>query len=869
MKYLYLFFILIFPFLLFGQADDGPTTQIYSQGNYYKAIALADYNGDGVADVWSANSSNNHIEIWTYSTEKDSLVLVNEITGLSSPSNYIHDLAVADLDNDGDMDAVATLRNAGSFLCINNGDSSWTVSKLDDSYGWQVIIADYNMDQSLDILLATDWSYLKIYYGDGLGGFTQGIAPQSAFKYGDSKGMNAVDVDNDGDPDIVGISAEWTNSGTNRYIMRAYQNDLSAATPSWGSFNVLQDSLTMLPSYVKSSNNSAGDVNGDGYIDQVCFTSDNDILIFYGASDQSGFYFQKADTLLKSFHSAFSSVSLIDLDDDSDLDIFAFGYDNFDGLLLFKNDGNGNLDSNYIPLGAGLGNFHSVKGGDIDGNGTTDIIGARYDLVSSSDDGFQVFFFPKQKEQSDSIIYVNQSADGRYDGSSWQNAYICLQDALLNARPGTQIWVAGGIYRPDDYCGGEKTISVNDPRDVAFNIPDSVSIYGGFSGFETNIDERSGQDTTILSGDIGTETDPTDNTYHVIITGGNNIIDGIVISDGYADGSEAPDNTGGGIYNSADNIVVANCIIRDNYAKGGGGITNTRVGKPTNNIEIRNSAFINNKADEGAGIGNWDAPTSIDHCVFAADSATGMGGAVYNWGANSDAYITHCTFYANAAGDSALGGAVHSRASGIYTDIINCIFWDNSSDIGYGSETHGSVTRVYYSDLQQTDYIQGSDNISEDPMFIDSPSFNFSLTEGSPCIDAGTELLVIGSDTLFIGDSSSYKGNAPDMGAFESDYTTAVNEKLANIPQNFKLMQNYPNPFNPTTTIRYMLAENAHVVLSVYDVQGRKVRTLIDNRQKAGSHTIQFNASNLASGIYIYEIKAGSYTQMKKMILVR
>ncbi len=860
MKFYYFIVLLLLPVFIFG--EDGPVVQEYSPGNFYKAIALADYNGDGVVDVWSANSTNNHVEIRSYSQEKDSLVMVAEIAddGLPTPDAHIHDIAVADLDKDGDMDAVLTFRWNGTYICMNEGDSTWSISHLDGTYGWQVVIGDFDNDTNPDIMLATDWIYLKIYYGDGSGQFTAGAAPSSAFSNGDSKGMNAVDVDGDGDLDLMGLAGEWTQSSTNRYYLRVYKNELNETDTTWSSSIGPQDSLTLYPNWVQSSNNSAGDLNGDGYMDQVCFTYDNNIIIFYGGSDENGLFWT-ADTLLKNYADPFSSVTMLDLNGDSKLDILATGYDHFDGLIFFANEGNGQFDSNYVELGNGFGDFHSVKSGDIDGNGTVDLVGSKYNFETHSNDGFQIYLFPKEK--SDSIIYVDQSATGKENGTSWQDAYRSLQDALNNAADGAQVWVAKGTYYPV-YFEDQRGV---DPRTYSFEIPKNVSLYGGFSGTEMSPQERTFQDTTILSGDIDNPDDPGDNSYHVVTTDGNNRIDGFVIGEGNAN-SDSPYDMGAGIYNLSDSITVTNCTFRDNYAVQGAGMANSRIGAFTHYIEIKNCTFSHNRAENGAGIGNWDCPTYIERCLFVADSVTNMGGAVFNWGALSNADIIHCTFYANAAGDSSLGGAVHSRASGIYTNLINCILWNNSSDIGYGSETHGAVTHVYYSDLQDTT-IQGSNNIFEDPLFADPASFDFSLSQGSPCIDAGTDLLIVDTDTLYQSDSTSYKGAAPDMGAFESENSTALARTEQGIPADFELMQNYPNPFNPTTTIRYRLSQKGHVNLTVYDIQGRKVKTLVNGQQTAGTYSVRFNGVKLASGIYLYKIATGRFTKIKKMILVR
>jgi hypothetical protein len=88
-------------------------------------------------------------------------------------------------------------------------------------------------------------------------------------------------------------------------------------------------------------------------------------------------------------------------------------------------------------------------------------------------------------------------------------------------------------------------------------------------------------------------------------------------------------------------------------------------------------------------------------------------------------------------------------------------------------------------------------------------------------------------------------------------------------PQTFELSQNYPNPFNPLTTIGYDLPDGAEVELSVYDMTGRKVRTLVREYANAGSYEVTFDASELASGVYFYRLTAGSNTTVRKMVLMK
>jgi hypothetical protein len=95
------------------------------------------------------------------------------------------------------------------------------------------------------------------------------------------------------------------------------------------------------------------------------------------------------------------------------------------------------------------------------------------------------------------------------------------------------------------------------------------------------------------------------------------------------------------------------------------------------------------------------------------------------------------------------------------------------------------------------------------------------------------------------------------------------NNMITNIPKSFELSQNYPNPFNPTTTIKYQIPKDAFVSIKIYDILGREIYSLVNENKQAGYYSVNFNGSNLASGIYFYRIKAGDYVNVKRMALIK
>ena len=137
--------------------------------------------------------------------------------------------------------------------------------------------------------------------------------------------------------------------------------------------------------------------------------------------------------------------------------------------------------------------------------------------------------------------------------------------------------------------------------------------------------------------------------------------------------------------------------------------------------------------------------------------------------------------------------------------------------------------------------------MDEDPLFVDPLNNDYSLQANSPCIGTGR-----------YGDD---RGALPYI-------QTSINDDV-NLPGIMSLSSNYPNPFNATTTIAYTLSEASFVTVEIYNILGAKVTTLLGQQQTTGYHRLVWNAADIPSGTYFYKIKAGDYSEVKKMSLLK
>lgn len=216
--------------------------------------------------------------------------------------------------------------------------------------------------------------------------------------------------------------------------------------------------------------------------------------------------------------------------------------------------------------------------------------------------------------------------------------------------------------------------------------------------------------------------------------------------------------------------------------------------------------------------------------------------------------------------------ATYDASSGTASLYINGVF-DTSKSVGSG--VSNSTGSLYY----------GFDPVGGGPPLkgiIDEVRiWNIARTESE--IQSTMNQALNGNEAGLIGywkfdegtgtityDATSNHNNGAISGAtWVISGVLPVEETIGNIPEEFSLEQNYPNPFNPSTTIQFRIPNASFVNLKVYDILGREVATLVNEEKPVGSYDVNFNASQLSSGIYFYKLRAGNFVETKKMILIR
>ena len=460
------------------------------------------------------------------------------------------------------------------------------------------------------------------------------------------------------------------------------------------------------------------------------------------------------------------------------------------------------------------------------------IILEQYNGWSNSLASSRIVWVEDSIEYNGPVWHVATSGSDSTGSGSINSPFATIQKAVNNASHGDTVLVSPGLY-----CGSVDFIGKNivvgshfliDSNDVHIDStilgPGDPYDYSSDCGYYFGgVNFVSGEDSTAQF--IGFTISGTWGSPSIKCIGSNpsisylNIENNTVTSQGVLE-----------IIDSHPSLDYLNLLNNKKSSSGHmGGNNGAAMSINNSNVSLSNSLIVNNIS-------------IYEDNFYGTTDTLGGGIIVVN---NSILMQNNNTFFGNS-GSTDYASAIHIYDSSSST-IKNSIFWNDSVHeqiIGSANITYSNVYGGW----------DGEGNINMDPLFCNPDSNDFTLAENSPCVGTGQ--------------------NNTNMGALGIGCEAFLSTKNDIVPLQYILYQNYPNPFNPVTSLRYDLPEDGLVNITIYDMMGRVVKTLINSSQTAGYKFISWNATNdrnepVSAGLYLYTIQAGEFRQTKKMVLLK
>ena len=440
----------------------------------------------------------------------------------------------------------------------------------------------------------------------------------------------------------------------------------------------------------------------------------------------------------------------------------------------------------------------------------------------------------------------------------------CLRDDGTLGAPDVSGGPGDVLLVPSDHATIQDAINASDDRDTILVAPGTYQENINYSGKNIVIGsyflsyglEYFIEQTVIdgnSNGSVVTFENGEDSTT---------VLTGFTIKNGNGSGIDGYEGRGGGIFCINSSPTLRKLTIDANQSEtSGAGLWFGHSNSQLVDLVISNNVVIGEDVGAGGGISiNYNSDLILENIIVAGNEA------IYGAGIELWSYSKPMLQGVTITDNTGSYGSGLLLSSGCHLTLINSIIWGNSLqdlEIGFGGNPPDTVS-IYCTLLAggQDSIIThdngtiywGEGNIDADPLFCNTNSGDYTLAENSPCVGTGN--------------------NCATMGAFGVGCEAILSIDKDIIPLQFVLHQNYPNPFNPLTTLSYDLPEDALVHITIYDMMGRQVKTLINDQQTAGHTSLQWNATNndgspVPAGIYLYILQAGELKQAKKMVLLK
>lgn len=819
--------------------------------------------------------------------------------------------AWGDYDADGDLDLALNGRDnsfvAHLIIYQNNGDGTFSVADADTVTGTSLIgldggglsWGDFDNDGDLDLVQtgfddATNPQRHTIVYGNNNGVFSSLINPVDGtdeFLGSDDFNPNWVDYDHDGDLDLFYVDTNtgdiekgvlYTNNGDGTFSRNL--------TPVNGTSN--------FEGY-READAVWGDYNNDGYIDLYSqgasgFQGINSTL--YKNNGDGTFSLVKRGEDPTTFFSGtrIGATDFVDYDADGDLDLFYTGETKGNSRRgdIYANNGDDTF-SFVANIGAGFRGFTGVLGygaswGDYDGDGDSDLAygGAAstsrivriYSYQGLND--FDELFNPVDGTEAFEGFFTRAVIFGDYDGDGDLD--------LLTS--GTRSDFTGAVNLYENTTNHSNAVP-SSPTNLQFKRTPT--------GVEFSWDAATDDITPSLglNYEIRVGTTP----------GGTEIIAPLSITSGANEGQRLIPYRGA-IQGTSTNLKLPNgtyywTVQAIDAGLNGSLFATEQMIEVTEFVPMPSADF--NLLFPANGEDTLTQTPSIFTWESSSDDVDDADSLLYTFELSTDMSFSTKIDSATIKGDTTFtsmeilsDGTYYWRVS--VTNSFDLTTWGSGSDVTSFSFTINSVTPAPPSPFSLLS--PANDSVLTDALDLfvwnraddafDAPDaliYTFEVSN-SATFDVKLDSVSFTGDTTFASNQVSAIGdyywrvsvtNSFDLTTWASDsdntpFHFSIVESVSNEDENadhpkvFELKQNFPNPFNPTTNIEFSIPQVSNVSITVFDILGRKVATILDNKRlNAGSNTVSFDASGLASGMYLYRLEAGAFVQTRKMTLIK
>ncbi len=862
--------------------------------------SAGDVNNDGFGDIivggYAHNSEEGRAYIYYGGSSMNNAVDVT-ITGEGRGDKFGYSVSTAGDVNGDDKDDVivgapSVYNSAGRAYIFYGGSLSSSIDAVsadviisggvtNSALGCSVSNAgDVNGDDIDDVVVGA-YTYSNgngrvfIFYGDGSLSGTLDDADAdiiiNAENNGDYLGISVStvgDVNGDGYDDIIAGANSYSNYNGRAYILYGGA-DLDESIGA-GDVDVKFD-VPSEDNYFGCSVSSIGDVNDDDIDDIIVgahghSTYKGRVYIFYGGSDMDN----SADVIITgeklAHHLGWSASSAGDINNDgiNDIIIGAYGYSNSTGrAYIFYG---GSLSSTIIASSAdiiitGKENFqfgYSVSSaGDVNGDNKDDIIIGAPGYATKKGRVFIFYGGSLSGEISSAEANVKITGETAEDYFGWSVSYAGnvsgdSYDDLIIGSPGYdskkgRAYIFNGGSLSSDIDAANADVKITGTAQ-GFELGYSVSFAGDVNG-DTKDDiiigapEYSSSTGRVFIFHGGSLSGSIRSSAANVIMSGENEGDYFGRSVSYAG------NVNGDSY---DDVIIGS----PGYDSEKGRAYILYGGSLSSDIEAANANVIMTGEQEYDKFG---------YSVSFAGDVNDDGYDDVIMGAPIGTSNDICEVYVYSDDAAPLPVELTSFTAALINDGIQ-LYWQTATEVNnYGFEIERSVgqTLSLSRNWETLSFVPGHGNSS-------SPNLYEFVDTDVPAGKVEYRLKQIDTDGQF-----TYYNQTASVDLNITSINDAE-QSAAALPTEYDLKQNYPNPFNPTTTINYSVpvgdanyAAPTNVTLIVYDILGRQVATLVNKKQSPGNYSVEFDAGNLPSGIYVYKITSGKFVQSRKMSFIK